>query len=46
MEDDELYATYFKKDIEYYLNRLERYRNGNKYVFNVYAFFFGIFWFM
>lgn len=46
MEDDKLYAAYFKKDIEYYLNTFERYRNGNKYVFNVYAFFFGVFWFM
>ncbi|MCW3108308.1 MAG: hypothetical protein JWQ09_2814 [Segetibacter sp.] len=46
MYDNELYSAYFKKDSEYYLNRLERYKNGDKYVMNGYAFFFGIFWFM
>lgn len=46
MEDDKLYAAYFKKDIDYYLNAIERDRNGSTYFFNVYAFFFGIFWFM
>lgn len=43
---EELYAAYFQKSSAYYLKRLEEYKKGNKTIFNVYAFFFGIFWLM
>lgn len=46
MEDLTLYTAYFCNGSSYYLNKLERYKNGSPYLFNVYAFFFGIFWFM
>jgi hypothetical protein len=46
VSDTELFGTYFQTSQRFYLDKLERYRNGEKYVFNVYAFFFGIAWFI
>lgn len=43
--DIDLYRAYFGKDADYYLERLEKFNNGNKFIFNGYAFFFGILWF-
>ncbi|TCJ18661.1 DUF2628 domain-containing protein [Flaviaesturariibacter flavus] len=40
------YENFFGKDSRYYLNRLERYQRGERYIFNGYAFLFGFFWFL
>lgn len=42
--DVALYEAYFQKNKPYYLDRLERYRNGQKYSFNPFTFLFGLFW--
>jgi hypothetical protein len=44
-ESLEFYEAFFQKQTQYYLNRLKRYKEGDKFTFNVFAFFFGIFWF-
>lgn len=47
MEDDkELYAAYFGRSADYYLEVLERFRNGQMFVFNPYALLLGLFWFL
>lgn len=47
MEDDkELYAAYFGRSADYYLEVLERFRNGQMFVFNAYALLLGLFWFL
>lgn len=47
MEDDkELYAAYFGRSADYYLQVLERFRNGSRFVFNPYALLLGQFWFL
>lgn len=42
--DKDLFEAYFKVGKEYYINRLERFRKGDKYSFNIYAFFFAMPW--
>ena len=44
--DQSLYETYFQKSTTYYLEKLEKFNKGDKYTFNVYAFLFGIFWYL
>jgi len=46
MDDVTLYEAYFQKSKSYYLNRLDWYLKGQKYSFNLFAFLFGLFWFM
>lgn len=47
MEDDkELYAAYFGRSADYYLDVLERFRNGQQFVFNPYALLLGLLWFL
>jgi hypothetical protein len=47
MEDDkELYAAYFGRSADYYLDVLERFRNGQQFVFNPYALLLGMMWFL
>ncbi|WP_207496025.1 DUF2628 domain-containing protein [Aridibaculum aurantiacum] len=46
MDNATLYSAYFKSDSDYYLTRLQQYREGRKMSFNGYAFFFGVLWFM
>jgi uncharacterized protein DUF2628 len=47
MEDDkDLYAAYFGRSADYYLEVLERFRNGSRFVFNPYALLLGQFWFL
>ncbi|ALI99909.1 DUF2628 domain-containing protein [Rufibacter tibetensis] len=43
-DHEEYYRAYFGNDAEYYLQKLEQYREGRKITFNIAAFFFGIFW--
>jgi hypothetical protein len=42
--DNALYEVFFQKQVAYYFKQLERFNNGEKYMFNVAAFFFGISW--
>jgi hypothetical protein len=42
--DNALYEAFFQKQVAYYSEKLERFKNGEKYMFNVAAFFFGISW--
>ena len=47
MTDDlALFEAFFKKSKPYYLDKLTKYRNGQRFSFNVFAFLFGLFWFM
>lgn len=47
MEDDkDLYAAYFGRSADYYLDVLERFRNGQQFVFNPYALLLGLMWFL
>lgn len=47
MEDDkELYAAYFGRSADYYLEVLERFRSGQQFVFNPYALLLGLIWFL
>lgn len=47
MENDkELYAAYFGRSADYYLDVLERFRNGQRFVFNWYSLLLGLFWFL
>jgi hypothetical protein len=46
MTDKDLYEAYFKVSKEYYLLRLERFLNRDKYSFNIYAFLFALPWMM
>lgn len=46
MKDYDLYKAYFYNDSEYYLRKLEKIDNKEYFTFNIYAFFFGIFWFI
>jgi hypothetical protein len=47
MEDDkELYVAYFGRSADYYLEVLERFRNGSRFVFNPYSLLLGQFWFL
>jgi hypothetical protein len=47
MEDDkELYAAYFGRSADYYLEVLERFRNGQQFIFNPYALIMGLLWFL
>ena len=45
-QDLELFELYFQKNKDYYIERLARFNEGQKFTFNVFAFFFGIFWFI
>lgn len=45
-EDIELYAAFFQKSKFYYIEKLRSFQTGVKFFFNVYAFLFGVFWFM
>ena len=42
----ELYEEFFQKRKSYYLDKWAKLRNGQKFSFNVFAFLFGLFWFM
>lgn len=45
MENDiALYDAFFQKETAYYHAKLERFNNGDKYMFNLAAFVFGITW--
>jgi hypothetical protein len=47
MEDDqELYAAYFGRSADYYLDVLERFRNGQRFVFNPFSLIMGLMWFL
>ncbi len=46
INDIELFEVYFQKSKVYYTEKLQRFNNGEKYTFNVTAFFFGIAWFL
>lgn len=46
MEDEELYIAYFQKSANYYLNILQKFRNGYRFVFNPYALLAGLLWFL
>lgn len=46
MQKEQQYAIYFGKSIEYFLARLEDYKAGNKYTFNISAFLLGAVYFM
>ena len=47
MEDDkDLYTAYFGSSADYYLDVLERFRNGQQFVFNPYALIMGLIWFL
>ena len=47
MSDDlQLYELYFRKSKEYYIDKLTKYKSGQKFTFNVFAFLFGLFWFV
>ncbi len=41
-----LYEAFFQRNASYYLDKLEKERNGQKFSFNFYAFLFGFFWFL
>jgi hypothetical protein len=43
-ENKELYARYFQKNSDYYIEQIESYNESKKYSFNISAFFLGIFW--
>ncbi|MFB9864653.1 DUF2628 domain-containing protein [Rufibacter immobilis] len=43
-DTDDYFHAYFGADAEYYMDRLEQYRQGRKLMFNWGAFFFGIAW--
>jgi hypothetical protein len=41
---EEYYQEYFGNDAGYYLEKLEQYRRGIRFTFNIGAFFLGVFW--
>jgi len=41
---EDYFSAYFGNDADYYLRKLEQYQNGQKFSFNIGAFFFGIMW--
>ncbi len=45
-EELELYKTYFQKSQSYYIDKLVKYKEGQKLSFNAFACFLGLFWFM
>ena len=45
-EDQELFETYFKRSKSYYLDRWIKFKDGQKITFNVFAFLFGLLWFI
>ena len=45
-EDIELFEEYFQKNKSYYSGKLEKYKSGQRFSFNVFAFFFGVFRFL
>jgi hypothetical protein len=42
--DNELFEAFFRKQTAYYNEQLERFNSGEKYTFNVAAFFLGMAW--
>lgn len=38
------YENYFQSNSDYYIEQMEKFENGNKFTFNVVAFFLGVFW--
>ena len=44
--DLQLFELYFQKSKEYYLDKLTKYKSGQKFTFNIFAFLFGLFWFV
>lgn len=42
--DNALYDAFFQKETAYYHAKLERFNNGEKYMFNLAAFLFGLAW--
>lgn len=45
-EDIELFEEYVQKNKSYYTGKLKKYNSGQRFSFNVFAFFFGAFWFL
>ena len=45
-EDIELYEAFFQKSKSYYTDKWTRFKTGQKFTFNVFAFLFGLLWFM
>jgi hypothetical protein len=46
MEKIDLFKAYFTEESKYYADKLEKYENGNKYTFNLWAGLFGVAWFL
>jgi Protein of unknown function (DUF2628) len=44
--EEDLFSDFFQQDAPYYIDKVIRYRADEKFTFNVWAFFFGIFWFL
>src|SRR5438128_9616888 len=44
--DTALFEEFFQKSKSYYLDKLTKYQSRQKFTFNVFAFLFGIFWFL
>ena len=44
--DLDLFELYFQRNSAYYLDKLEKYKLGKKYSFNLFPFLFGFFWFL
>ncbi|WP_338813563.1 DUF2628 domain-containing protein [Bernardetia sp. Wsw4-3y2] len=45
-DDNTLFELFFHKSKEYYIDKLISYQKGQKFTFNVFAFLFGLFWFI
>lgn len=45
-QDNFIYEAFFQKNTSYYLDKLEKFRNGQRFTFNLYAFLFGFAWFL
>ncbi len=45
-EEPDFFNLYFQKNTAYYQDKLAKYKQGKKYTFNVFAFLFGLFWFI
>jgi hypothetical protein len=45
-ENNSYYEAFFQKNAAYYLRMLEKQNNGQMFTFNVYAFIFGLLWFL